>query len=77
MKKNNKARYKNNCSSKYSSFKCSPSGSRIITLDPVGAELLVLEDEPLKDADAGRHAVVLDESVTLIFTGNLKKLTIF
>jgi hypothetical protein len=50
-----------------------PSCSGVIALNSVSAELFVLEDEPLEDADTSRHAVVLDESVTFVFTRNLKK----
>jgi hypothetical protein len=37
----------------------------------VRAELLELEDEPLEDADARGHPVVLEERVTVVFTRNL------
>jgi hypothetical protein len=48
-----------------------PFRSCIVALDAVRAELLELEDEPLEDADARGHPVVLDERVPVVFTGNL------
>ena len=49
----------------------SPSSPGIVALHSMGPELLVLEDEPLQDADAGGDAVVVDEGVTLVVARDL------